>query len=132
MSKKNKVSKSSNTPKEKDDRNDPSSLPGWPGYRTRDGRSGYDPIDARTEAAHTLGTFIQNLFTGQLRIRNPIYLFLSGVLGLVLIIPLLLAISEMLNGNPFSLDAGIALLIAGIIGIAVLTNFVKSLIRIIK
>jgi hypothetical protein len=132
MSKKNKVSKSSNTPKEKDDRDDPNLLPGWPGYRTRDGRSGYDPIDTRTEAAHTFGTFIQNLFTGQLRIRNPIYLFLSGVLGLVFTIPFLLAIWDLLNGNLFSLDAGITLLIAGIIGIALLFNFIKNLIRILK
>ena len=132
MSKKNKVSKSSHTPKEKDERNDPSSLPGWPGYRTREGRSGYDPIDTRTEAAHTFGTFIRSLFTGQLRIKNPIYLFLSGALGLVLITPLLLAILEMLNGNPFSLDAWIPFLIAGLIGIAVLINFIKNLIQITK
>ena len=129
---KRRVSKSSNTPKEKDARNESSSLPGWPGYRTRDGRSGYDPIDTRTEAAHTLGAFIQNLFTGQLRIKNPVYLFLSGMLGLVCIVPLLLAISETMNGNQFFLDAWITLLIVGIIGIAVLINFVKNLIRIKK
>jgi hypothetical protein len=132
MSNKNKVSKSSNTPKGKEDRDDPSSLPGWPGYRTRDGRSSLDPIDNRTEAGHTFGTVIQSLFTGQLKIRNPVYLFLSGVLGLVLITPLLLAIWDMLNGNLFSLSAWITLLITGIIGIAVLINFVKNLIRLVK
>jgi hypothetical protein len=132
MSKKDKVSKPSNTPNENDNRDDPSSLPGWPGYRTRGGRSGLDPIDTRTEAAHTFGTFVQSLFTGQLRIRNPIYLFLSGVLGLVLVFPLILAIWDMLNGNRFSLEVGITLLIAGMTGIAMLTNFVKNLIRILK
>src|SRR5574342_1244824 len=116
MSKKNTSPKPSNKPGERDDRNDPSSLPGWPGYRTREGRSGYDPIDTRTEAAHTFGTFIQSLFTGRLKIRNPIILILSGLLGLVLVIPLLLAIWDMLNGNPLSLDTGITLLIAGIVG----------------
>jgi hypothetical protein len=129
---KRRVSKSSNTSTEEDARNDPSSLPGWPGYRTRDGRSGYDPIDTRTEAAHTLGAFVQNLFSGQLRIKNPIYLFLSGVLGLVCILPLLLAILETLNGNLFFLDAWITLLIVGLIGVAVLINFIKNLIRITK
>jgi len=129
MSKKNDLSESSKKPNDKDDRNNPSALPGWPGYRTRDGRSGYDPIDTRTEAAHTFGTFIQNLFTGKLRIRNPIYLFLSGVFGLVLVVPFFIAISEMLSGNRFSWDAGMTLLIAGIIGFAVLINFIKNLIR---
>jgi len=129
MSKKNDLSESSKKPNDKDDRNNPSALPGWPGYRTRDGRSGYDPIDTRTEAAHTFGTFIQNLFTGKLRIRNPIYLFLSGVFGLVLVVPFFIAISEMLSGNRFSWDAGMTLLIAGIMGFAVLINFIKNMIR---
>ena len=130
MSKKNKASKPSNIPK--DDRDDPSSLPGWPGYRTRDGRSGYDPIDTRTEAAHTLGTFIQSLFTGQLRTRNPIFLFLSGALGLVLTTPLLLAILELFNGTLSSWGAWITFLIAGGIGLAVLINFIRNLIGFFK
>ena len=129
MSKRSQVSQPSNTAKGKDVRDDPSSLPGWPGYRTRNGRSGYNPIDTRTEAAHTASAFVRDLFTGQLRIRNPIPLFLSGLLGLVLITPLLLAIAEMLNGNLFPLNAWLTLLIAGIIGLAVLVNFIKSLIR---
>jgi hypothetical protein len=131
MSKKNNLSESSKTPKDKDDRSNPGALPGWPGYRTRDGRSGYDPIDNRTEAAHMAGTFIQKLFAGQLRIRNPVYLFLLCVSGLVLIIPLILAISETMKGNPFSWDAWIFVLITGIVGLAALINFLKNLIRII-
>lgn len=128
MSKKD-ASESANVPKGKSIQNDPSPLPGWPGYRTRDGRSGYDPIDTRTEAAHTVGTFIQYLFTGRLRIKNPIYLVISGVLGLALVIPLILAIAETFNRNMFSLDAWITLLIVGIVGLAILINFFKNLIR---
>ena len=127
MSKKNSRSKSSKTPNPKDDQNNPSALPGQPGYRTRAGRSGYDPIDTRTEAAHTAGPILQKLFTG--RIRNPVYLFLLGVLGLVLVIPLVLAISEMMNGNLFPWSSWILLLITGIVGIAILINFIRNLIN---
>jgi len=49
MSKKSNASKS--TKKLKGEKQHSSSvLPGWPGYRTRVGRSGYDPIDTRAEA----------------------------------------------------------------------------------
>jgi hypothetical protein len=127
MSKKNYLPKSLSMPDNKDNRDDSSILPGWPGYRTRDGRSGYDPIDTRTEAAHTTGTFIQKLFSGQLRIRNPIYLILSGILGLILIVPLFLAILETTNGNSPTWDGWFAMLIVAIIGLALLNNFVKNL-----
>lgn len=129
MSKRNKATGPSIISKEEDSQEDPSSLPGWPGYRTRNGRSGYDPIDMRTEAAHTASTFVHDLFTGQLSIKNPILLFLSGALGLILFIPLLLAISEMFSGNLFPLNAWITLVIAGIVGLAILTNFFKNLIK---
>ena len=128
MGKKNRISQPSNTPKDNDGRAGPSSLPGWPGYRTRNGRSGYDPIDMRTEAAHTASVFVRDLFTGKLRIRNPILLFLSGLLGLALVIPFLLAIWEMLNGNPSPLDAWITFFIPGVIGLAMLVNFIKNLV----
>jgi hypothetical protein len=113
-----------------DKQNDSSNLPGWPGYRTRAGRSGYDPIDSRAEAGHTAGTIFRNLFTGQ--IRNRFYLFLSGVLGLVLIAPLVLAISEALNGNLFPWNAWLFLLIIGSAGLAILINVVKNLVRILR
>lgn len=96
MSKKSNPSKSTKRPKG-DPQDHASALPGQPGYRTRAGRSGYDPIDTRAEAGHMAGTMIRNLFVGQ--IRNPVHLFLLGVLGSVLITPLVLAILEALNGN---------------------------------
>src|SRR6266511_3033417 len=100
MSKKSNVSKPPKKPNDKDEQDNPSTLlPGWPGYRTRDGRSRYDPLDTRTEAAHTAGTIIQKLFTG--RVRNPIYLFLLGALGIVLSTPLALALAETMNENQF-------------------------------
>jgi len=129
MSKKN-VSKSPKTPTDKDNKENPSALPGWPGYRTRDGRSGYDPIDTRTEAAHVSGSFLQKLFSGQLRIKNPIVLFLSGVLGLALIAPLIMAIFEVLSGNLSSPGAWIPFLIAGAFGAALIFNLIKNLRRV--
>ena len=131
MSKKN-ASKSPKTPTDKDNWDNPSALPGWPGYRTRDGRSGYDPIDTRTEAAHVSSSFLQKLFAGQLRINNPIVLVLSGVLGLALIAPFLLAIFEVLSGNLSSPGAWIPFLIAGAIGLALLFNFIRNLSRVIN
>lgn len=106
-------------------------LPGRPGYRTREGRSGYDPIDTRIEAAHVSGSFLQKLFTGQLRIKNIFLLALIGILGLALIIPILLAIFELLNGNLPSLGALIPFLIVGAIGLALLFSFFKNLRNII-
>ena len=129
MSKKN-APKSPSTTTDKDNRENPSILPGWPGYHTRDGRSGYDPIDTRTEAAHVSGSFLQKLFAGQLRIKNPIVLFLSGVFGLALITPLLLAIFEVLGGNLSSLGGWLPFLVAGAFGTALLFNFIKNLLRV--
>src|SRR5574338_1104501 len=121
MSKKNKSSKS---PKKLRDRQNASNaLPGWPGYRTREGRSGYDPIDTRTEAAHTAGTLIQRLITGQF--RNPVYLLLLGGLGVLLITPLLLAVSEMAAGRQLPWNAWLFILITGIAGLAILINFIR-------
>ena len=129
MSKKN-APKSPSTTTDKDNRENPNILPGWPGYRTRDGRSGYDPIDTRTEAAHVSGSFLQKLFAGQLRINNPIVLYLSGVFGLALIAPLLLAIFELLGGNLSSLGGWLPFLVAGAFGTALLFNFIKNMLRV--
>ena len=82
------MSRKSNPSKSKkesygDKRNNSSILPGLPGYRTRAGRSGYDPIDTGAEEGHMAGTVIQKLFTGQ--ITNRLHLVLLGILGLILV-----------------------------------------------
>ena len=104
-------------------------LQGWPGYRTRQNRSGYDPIDTDTESGHMLGIFLRRLFTGQLRTRNPFYLACLAVLGLLGISPLLLAFSGILQGNPMPGEAWVYITLAGILGIALLVNLIKNLIR---
>jgi hypothetical protein len=104
-------------------------LPGWPGYRTRQGRSGYDPIDSRAEAGHMTGTILQKLFTGQ--IRNRIVLFLLSALGLILIGPLVVVISEARNGNLFTWNGWLFALVFAVVGIAILANVIRNLLRII-
>ena len=130
MSKKKKLSESFKASDNQDDRNASNNLPGWPGYRTRNGRSGYDPIDTRTEAAHTAGTFMQKLFTGKLRINNPIFLFLTGILGLALSAPFFLAVFETIKGKLLAGDAWFTLLVGAIVELALLINFVKNRIKI--
>lgn len=127
------MSKKSNPAKSKkksndDKKNNTRALPGWPGYRTREGRSGYDPIDTRAEAGHMAGTMIQKLFTGE--IRSAVHLFLLGVLGLILVAPLILAILETRNGSLFPWSAWLFLLIIAIAGLAILINFIRNLLRI--
>ncbi len=132
MNKKNdlsKLSQPSKKPKDRDEPNSASELPGWPGYRTRDGRSGYDPIDNDFEAAHVTGAFVQSLFTGKLRLRNRLALVLSGLAGLLLVFPLLLAITESVRGNLLPWEGLLTFLVAGLIGLALLVNFVKNLRR---
>ena len=127
MGKKNRLSKRSKKPNVKDRQNDSEVLPGQPGYRTREGRSGYDPIDTRTEAAHTAGTIIQRLFTG--RARNPVYLVLLGILGTVLLAPLVLAVSEWINGHSLPWNGWIFVTITGIAGLIIIFNFIRNLIQ---
>jgi hypothetical protein len=129
MGKKRNPSKSQKKSNAKDRADAGGVLPGWPGYRTREGRSGYDPIDTRTEAAHTAGTVIQRLFTGQF--RNPFHVVLAGALGLGLITPLVLGILEAMSGNWLPWNAWLFLLITGLAGIAIFINFIRNLIRII-
>ncbi|HSL29322.1 MAG TPA: hypothetical protein VK900_09005 [Anaerolineales bacterium] len=130
MGKKSNPSKSPKKTRSRDKQTDTSDpLPGWPGYRTRAGRSGYDPIDTRTEAAHTAGTIIRTLLSGH--IRNRIHLLALGVLGLVLVIPLTLAIIELVNGNILPWQGWIFFLVAGGAGLGLLINFIRNLIRMI-
>jgi hypothetical protein len=104
-----------------------SSLQGWPGYRTRDGRSGLDPIDSPAEEGHMLGVFVHNLLAGRLRTKNPIYLFLLAILGILLLAPLLFAILEAFRGNLLPLGGWAFIIFAGLLGIAFLINLIKNL-----
>lgn len=51
----------SNT-KRTDQRNEVILVPGQPGYRTQDGRSGYDPLETQQEAGYIVGVLLRKLF----------------------------------------------------------------------
>jgi hypothetical protein len=120
-----KISKKSNNEGEKDNLSD---FPGWPGYRTRDGRSGYDPVDSGTESGHVFGVYIQRFFTCQIKTKNPIHLFLLAIFGLLLVLPFAFAIIENFSGNPMTLDGWIFITVTGVIGVVAITNFIKNLV----
>ena len=63
---------------------------GLPGYRTRDNRSGLDPVDTPAEAAHMEGVFYRKLLTFRLRTRNKFYLALMFIFGVIPFIFLML------------------------------------------
>ena len=103
---------------------DTPSLPGRPGYRTRPGRSGYDPLDTYGETGFALGTFIRNLFTGQLRTRNPAYLTVMTVVGIGCLTPLMCSLIELVStGGIASLFVAVP---AGMVGFMLLTNVARN------
>ena len=105
-----------------------SSLRGYPGYRTREGRSGLDPIDNDAEMGHMAGSFVRRLLTGKLRTKNPIALVILAVLGLGCISPLVLTILEAFRGNLLPVGAWAVMTILGLLGLVLLTNLIKNLI----
>jgi hypothetical protein len=109
-----------------------SSLRGYPGYRTREGRSGLDPIDNDAEGGHMAGVFVRRLLTGKLRSKNPFTLLVLAVLGLGCISPLLLAILEALRGDRLPFRAWVMITISSFVGIALLVNLIKNLLHLCK
>jgi len=107
----------------------PSSLPGRPGYRSRPGSSGLDPMDTYQESAFMEGRFVRQLLTGRLRTRNPVYLAFMLVCGIGLLLPL----CAILVGSANVEDGSSILCIGplGLMGAALVINVVLS-IRIIK
>jgi hypothetical protein len=103
------------------------SLRGWPGYRTRRGRSGLDPIDSGAEEGHMLGILVHDLLSGKLRTKNPFFLVLLAVLGILCISPFLLAIAEAYRGDLLPLGAWVVITISCLLGLAMLTGLIKNL-----
>jgi hypothetical protein len=106
-----------------------SSLRGYPGYRTREGRSGLDPIDNDAEGGHMAGVFLSRLLTGKLRTKNPFSLFVLAVLGLICLTPFLLALMEAFRGDLLPFGAWVAMIIPALFGIALLVNLIRNLQR---
>lgn len=102
-------------------------LPGWPGYRTRDGRSGLDPVDNDIESGHVVGVFLRRFFTMTLRTHHAYQTGLLGVIGFLLLAPFVLAVTETLGGTQMQPGAWVYLSLTGLVGLFALTNFVKNL-----
>jgi tetratricopeptide (TPR) repeat protein len=102
-------------------------LPGWPGHRTRPGRSGLDPLDTYFEQAHITGLLLRQLFTGQLRLESWISIVLSVMVALELSLPLILVGGELLAGDTNSLLLLAPLSIYWIPGLALWRSIYASL-----
>jgi hypothetical protein len=112
-------------------------LPGVPGYRTRQGRSGYDPLDTNREAAFMEGTFYRNLFTLRLRTRNTFYLILMFIFGTATTVFMSFTLYAFISapkygekGLSYYLILGVVYLVFGfilIVGLALLANFLINL-----
>jgi len=101
-------------------------LPGWPGYRTRQGRSGYDYLDTQFELAHMEGVWLRQLLTGRLRTHSLAGLILLAFIGTVALLPLLLGGAAVASGDP----SGVALIIilspSWALGLLLLWNVVRN------
>lgn len=99
---------------------------GTPDYRNRPSRSGLDPIDAYAEWGRILGLFIRNLFSGRLRTRNPVFLILMTLVGIICLAPEMLALGYRVNdGGAISICVGPLI---GIMGLGLLANALLSLV----
>jgi tetratricopeptide (TPR) repeat protein len=99
-------------------------LVGWPGHRTRYGRSGYDPLERDFEFAHMVGVMIRLLLARKFRTRNPIYLISMAYVGLLYF---LYGVLPFTFGNLAGIFAGIIYSPYLIVGIALLINVFLSL-----
>jgi hypothetical protein len=99
-------------------------LIGWPGHRTRPGRTGYDPLERDFEYAHLQGVIFRRLITRTFRTRNPIYLILMAFMGVVYSLYGVLAFTL---GNWYGVLTGIISSPYLIIGVALLINVYLSL-----
>jgi hypothetical protein len=73
---------------------DLSTIPGRPGYRTRAGHSGYDPVDTYKEAGFVAGLLVHGLFAGGQRARHPVHAAALTVLGSACLVPLVWSSAE--------------------------------------
>ena len=104
---------------------------GIPGYRTRQDRTGFDPLDTSAESAHMEGLFLRKLFALRLRTRNPLYLLMMFSFGPPFFFPILKILSDVIfySGPIASDNALISLLILGFFATvtgALTINFIKN------
>jgi hypothetical protein len=111
--------------------------PGIPGYRTREGRSGLDPIETNLEGAYMEGTFYRNLFTLRIRTRNIFYLILMFIFGVMPLFGLIYLVgigfyeSTQTMGNSILIFIILTILLL-LIPLAITLNFLLSILEIMK
>jgi hypothetical protein len=90
---------------------------GQPGFRNRAGRSGLDLLETGAEEGHMQGVLIRNLFRLKVRTRNPFYLILMFLFGVIPFPVMIAAAVELLNNSkPVTPDLVMILsIISGII-----------------
>jgi tetratricopeptide (TPR) repeat protein len=99
-------------------------LMGYPGYRNRQGRSGYDPLERNAEQGRMQGIMLRLLLTRKFRTRNPIYLVIMAFVG---IFYFLNGVLPFAIGNPNGIFIGIIYSPYLVIGAALLVNVYLSL-----
>ena len=104
-------------------------LRGWPGCRARPGRSGLDPLDTEFGLAHMQGVFLRALVTGRLRTREPAYLLLMALVGVVAVAPGAAALLLLPSSGGLALAVSCALAPYTLLGTGLLWNLALSLRR---
>ncbi|MBC7876171.1 MAG: tetratricopeptide repeat protein [Anaerolineales bacterium] len=99
-------------------------LLGQPGHRTRQGRSGYDPIDRNTEEARMQAIMLCMLMAGKFRTRNPIYLMVMASTGALFSLG---GVVVFMFRNLIRIPAILMFSLGLIIGVALLANVYLSL-----
>lgn len=113
------------------------SMRGIPGYRTRQDRTGFDPLDTSAESAHMEGLFLRELFALRLRTRNPLYLLMMFSFGPLFFFPILKILSDVIfyPGPIASDNVLIFLLVLGFLATvtgALTINFIKNILWLMK
>jgi tetratricopeptide (TPR) repeat protein len=99
-------------------------LVGWAGHRTRQGRSGYDPLENDFEYAHVQGMIIRSLLASKFRTRDPLSLIFNTFVGVLYFLG---GLSPFVFGGGYGVVAGILYSPYLIVGALLLKNVYLSL-----
>jgi hypothetical protein len=100
----------------------------WPGYRTSMNKSGLGYVETQAELARMRGLFIRWLVTGKFKTRNPVFLALIAIYGILSASPILLVFAG-IDGQTAFFRNWIFFGPHTLIGILLLLNVILSLIK---
>ena len=104
-------------------------LRGWPGNRTRPGRSGLDPLDNEFEFAHMQGRFIRALFSRTLQTDEPVYIALMVIVIAICLLFVALPVLELVLGGHLSPFVWCYAAFPGVLGTFLVPNLIKIVSR---